>query len=78
MYNKLVALGLVEGNEVEATKPTKPTGTEDVGKVEAERMWDFKVLKSQATEANLKADSKWEAKGSTGYRYNTSASMPTT
>ena len=75
MYNKLVALGLVEGNEVEATKPTKPTGTEDVGKVEAERMWDFKVLKSQATEANLKADTKWEAKGSTGYRYT--SALPT-
>lgn len=74
MYNKLVELELVNGKKVEAKKPLKPTGTEDVGQVEAERMWNFKELKSQDTEANLKADTKWEAKGSTGYRYNSALS----
>lgn len=69
MYNKLVELGIVDGKMVEAVKPLKPTGTEDVGQVEAERMWDFKVLKSQDTESNLKVDAKWEDKGATGYRY---------
>lgn len=70
MYNKLVELGLVDGNEVEAKKPLKPTGMEDTDPVEAERLWDFKKVKSTATADNLKADSKWEDKGSTGYRYN--------
>ena len=70
MYNKLVELGLVDGNAIEAVKPLKPSGIDDDVQVQAERMWNFKSNKTTATADNLKADPKWEDKGSTGYRYN--------
>lgn len=68
MYNKMVELGLVEGEQVEATKPT-PGGNTDI-EVEAERSWDFTKPWSEESVAQLKADASWVELSKWGYRYS--------
>ena len=67
MYNKLVELGLVDGEQVEAVKPKPDTNT-DI-EVEAERAWDFTTPWSNESVAQLKADAQWAELKSWGYRY---------
>lgn len=68
MYNKLVQLGLVEGEQVEAVKPKADTNT-DI-EVEAERAWNFTTPWSSESVDQLKADAKWAELKSWGYRYS--------
>lgn len=70
MYNKLVELKLVDGKTVEVNKPEKPDPTDTIT-VDVERAWDFTRAWSDETVDSIKAaGSKWEAKGSMGYRYS--------
>ncbi|MBO7139860.1 MAG: hypothetical protein J6W19_04725 [Prevotella sp.] len=75
MYNKLVELNLVEGEIVDAKRPTPDSNT-DI-QVEAERQWDFTKPWSSESVAKLEADDKWPAFKSWGYRYSGSWSTPT-
>ena len=74
MYNKLVELGLVEGEPVEAVKPKAETGT-DI-EVKAEREWDFTKPWSSESVALLEADTRWAEFKSWGYRYSDSWATP--
>ena len=70
MYNKLVELSLVDGEQVEAVKPTNG-GIGDID-VEAERLWDFTKEWSVASVDSLKADAThWVPLKSWGYRLST-------
>ena len=75
MYNKLVELNLVEGETVEAKKPT-PASDTDI-EVEAERLWDFTKPWSSESVAKLEADEKWATFKAWGYRYSGSWTSPT-
>ncbi|MBR1932249.1 MAG: hypothetical protein IJ841_01005 [Prevotella sp.] len=76
MYNKLVELGLVEGETIEAKKPSADSGNTDI-EVEAERSWDFTRPWSEESLAQIQADEKWAALSQWGYRYSGSWSEPT-
>ena len=70
MYNKLVELSLVDGEQVEAVKPTNG-GIGDID-VEAERLWDFTKEWSAASVDSIKADAThWVPLKSWGYRLST-------
>ena len=70
MYNKLVELSLVDGEQVEAVKPTNG-GIGDID-VEAERLWDFTKEWSTASMDSIKADAThWVPLKSWGYRLST-------
>lgn len=75
MYNKMVELGLVEGEKVDAPKPT-PASNTDI-EVEAERSWDFTKAWSDESVSRLKADASWAELNKWGYRYSGSWTTPT-
>lgn len=75
MYNKLVELGLVEGQPVDASKPQTDSNT-DI-EVQAERQWDFTQPWSEESINRLKADAQWVELKSWGYRYSGSWATPT-
>ena len=75
MYNQLVALGLVDGEIIEAKKPATDSNT-DI-EVEAERAWDFTKEWSEESVAKLQADASWAELNKWGYRYSGSWTTPT-
>lgn len=71
MFNKLVELGLVEGNMLDIQKPHIPSVTDTI-EVKAERAWYFNKSWSTASVDSIAADSKWPMFQSIGYRYASS------
>lgn len=73
MYNKLVELKLVDGDEIEVKKPHIPSAS-DTLQVEAERGWDFRTPWSAESVEAITADAKWPMFQKLGYRYSNSMS----
>jgi len=69
MYNVLVQIGAVEGEEIDVVKPHIPTAS-DTLQVESERQWDFAKAWSQASADSLAADASWPVFQSLGHRYS--------
>lgn len=70
MYNQLVELKLVNGEKLNVVFPGEPSPTDTIA-VDVERSWDFSKAWSDESVAKLTAEgSRWESKGSMGYRYN--------